>query len=201
LAIKRTEQTPQTPKQVAKTEITPTFLPSAQDLNTRNGSCSAVKPGTIFKSTSATLYQQFVFSALSNLRPLTVSLARAELNRSTTISPLSLIIMTDRRPEDQEMSSTKRIKTERNMDPASNPYLAHQYNGNGNGYASKNTSPLAHFERHNTSAQQAHIAEDSPNNPFNGTPLSSTYFSILKTRRDLPVHKQRLVLFYVGNSN
>jgi pre-mRNA-splicing factor ATP-dependent RNA helicase DHX15/PRP43 len=114
---------------------------------------------------------------------------------STFTSSLSLIIIADRRPEGQEMSATKRVKTEKNMDPTSNPYLAHHYNGNGNGYASaqKNSSPLAHFERHNTTAEQAHVAEDGPNNPFNGTPLSSTYFSILKTRRDLPVHKQRLV--------
>ena len=122
---------------------------------------------------------------------------------STLINPLSLIIMADRRPEDQEMSASKRTKTERNMDPASNPYLAHHYNGNSDGYASaqKNTSRLAHFERHNTSAEQAQIAEDGPNNPFNSTPLSSTYFSILKTRRDLPVHKQRLVLVFVCDSN
>jgi hypothetical protein len=122
---------------------------------------------------------------------------------STLISPLSLIIMADRHPEDQEMSAAKRVKTERTIDPTSNPYLAHHYNGNGNGYASaqKSTSLLAHFERHETSAEQAHVAENGPNNPFNGTPLSSTYFSILKTRRELPVHKQRLVLFYVGHSN
>ena len=135
--------------------------------------------------------------------PLTVSPALRTTQKSTTISLLSLIIMADRRPEDQEMSASKRTKTERNMDPASNPYLAHHYNGNSNGYASaqKNTSRLAHFERHNTSAEQAQIAEDGPNNPFNSTPLSSTYFSILKTRRDLPVHKQRLVLVYVCDSN
>jgi hypothetical protein len=122
---------------------------------------------------------------------------------STLISLLSLIIMADRHPEDQEMSAAKRVKTEGNIDPTSNPYLAHHYNGNGHGYASaqRNTSLLAHFKRHNTTAEQAHVAEDGPNNPFNSVPLSSTYFSILKTRRDLPVHKQRLVPFYVGNSN
>ena len=122
---------------------------------------------------------------------------------STLTSPLSLIIMADRRPEDQEMSAAKRVKTEKNMDPTSNPYLAHHYNGNGNGYASaqNNSSLLAHFERHNTTAEQAHIAEDGPNNPFNGTPLSSSYFSILKTRRDLPVHKQRFVPFYTSDLN
>jgi hypothetical protein len=118
----------------------------------------------------------------------------------TLLSPLSLIVMANRHL-DLEMSAAKRVKTDRNMDPASNPYLAHHYNGNGNGYTStqKNSSLLAHFKRHNTSTEQAHAAENGPNNPFNGTPLSSTYFSILKTRRDLPVHKQRLVLFYVGD--
>jgi hypothetical protein len=117
------------------------------------------------------------------------------------IIPLSLIIMANRRPEDQEMGAAKRVKTERNIDPASNPYLAHHYNGNGNGHVSaqKNSSLLAHFKRHKTTAEQAHTAENGPSNPFNGTLLSSTYFSILKTRRDLPVHKQRLVLFYVGD--
>ena len=34
-------------------------------------------------------------------------------------------------------------------------------------------------------------AEDGPSNPFNGQPLSQKYFSILKTRRNLPVHVQR----------
>jgi pre-mRNA-splicing factor ATP-dependent RNA helicase DHX15/PRP43 len=101
--------------------------------------------------------------------------------------------MADRRPEDREMSASKRVKLERNMDPTANPYLAHHYNSNGDGYApaQRNSSLLAHFQRHNTTAEQAHLAEDGPNNPFNGAPLSSTYFSILKTRRHLPVHKQR----------
>ncbi len=110
--------------------------------------------------------------------------------------------MADRRPEEQEMSASKRPKTERNMDPTVNPYLAHHYNGNDNGYTiQKNTSLLAHFKRHKTTADLAHAAEDGPNNPFNGAPLSSTYFSILKTRRDLPVHKQRLVPVSMRNLN
>ena len=33
--------------------------------------------------------------------------------------------------------------------------------------------------------------EEGPNNPLNGQPLSKSYFSILKTRRNLPVHAQR----------
>jgi pre-mRNA-splicing factor ATP-dependent RNA helicase DHX15/PRP43 len=103
--------------------------------------------------------------------------------------------MADRRPDDQEMTAAKRVKTERSTDPASNPYLAHHYNGNG--YASANASPLAKFQRHNTTAKQAHVAEDGPKNPFTGTDLSTTYFSILKTRRDLPVHKQRFVSIHI----
>lgn len=90
------------------------------------------------------------------------------------------------------------------MDPSANPYLAHMYDVekselNGTGYSARNgsgnssltISPLSHLKRHQTTALQAHAAEDGPNNPFNNKPLSSNYFGILKTRRDLPVHKQR----------
>ena len=114
--------------------------------------------------------------------------------------------MTDRRPEEPEMSRAKRPRTD---DPAQNPYLAHMYgaqdnsasyngysnnsysksNGNGNGASAR--TGLSDFKRHATTALQAHTAEDGPNNPFNTTPLSKQYFKILKTRRDLPVHKQR----------
>ena len=45
--------------------------------------------------------------------------------------------------------------------------------------------------RHATTAAMAEKAEDGPTNPFNGQPLSNKYFSILKTRRNLPVHVQR----------
>lgn len=99
--------------------------------------------------------------------------------------------MTDRRPENLEMSRAKRVKTD--LDPASNPYLAHMYeNGDGNGYSNgSRSSPFDKLKRHATTSQNAHDAEDGPNNPFNGQPLSQQYFNILKTRRDLPVHKQR----------
>lgn len=106
--------------------------------------------------------------------------------------------MADRRPEDQEISRSKRLKTE--TDPSQNPYLAHMYedtnkNGYGsqnrNGYDSHNGGTLTSFKRHGTTAEQAHAAEDGPQNPFNGNALSEQYFKILKTRRDLPVHKQR----------
>lgn len=95
------------------------------------------------------------------------------------------------------------------MDPRANPYLAHRYeepvedegsyNGYSNGYArptkrmdgTLNASSLARFPRHKSTAAMAKNAEDGPNNPFSGQPLSSQYFSILKTRRNLPVHQQR----------
>ncbi|RFU34540.1 hypothetical protein B7463_g1779, partial [Scytalidium lignicola] len=109
--------------------------------------------------------------------------------------------MADRRPEEQEISRSKRVKTGE-MDPSQNPYLAHRYekevsynNGYGsqnrNGYKFSSNGTLSNFERHATTAAQAHTAEDGPENPFNGNPLSEQYFKILKTRRDLPVHKQR----------
>ena len=95
------------------------------------------------------------------------------------------------------------------MDPRANPYLAHRYeepaedasiyNGYTNGYARTikrvegplKASSVAGFPRHKSTAAMAKKAEDGPNNPFNGQPLSTQYFSILKTRRDLPVHQQR----------
>lgn len=88
--------------------------------------------------------------------------------------------------------AAKKVK----LDPTANPYLAHHYEGNegyqGNGNGSNGSSnALSNFKRHATTAIQAHDAEDGPNNPFNGNPLSQQYFKILKTRRDLPVHKQR----------
>ena len=106
--------------------------------------------------------------------------------------------MADPRPEDSDMPRPKRLKTAKDLDPCANPYLAHRYEGkddyssqNGNGYSSSVGSGLSHFQRHKTTAVQAHAAEDGPNNPFNGNPLSQQYFNILKSRRDLPVHKQR----------
>lgn len=102
--------------------------------------------------------------------------------------------MADRRPDGAEMSSNKRMKI--GSDPKDNPYLAHMYEDRNNGYSNgygngSSETVLSSFKRHRTTAAQAHSAEDGPNNPFNGQPLSQTYFGILKTRRDLPVHKQR----------
>lgn len=111
--------------------------------------------------------------------------------------------MADRRPDEPDTSRAKRARIG-DTDPSANPYLAHMYDVekselNGTGYSARNgsgnssltISPLSHLKRHQTTALQAHAAEDGPNNPFNNKPLSSNYFGILKTRRDLPVHKQR----------
>lgn len=112
--------------------------------------------------------------------------------------------MTDRRPDQQEMSKSKRARTD-NLDPKENPYLAHfyeveednSYSRNGYSNSSSGRTGLSDFKRHETTAAQAHKAEDGPNNPFNNSPLSPRYFDILKTRRDLPVHKQRYVALYL----
>ncbi|MCJ1343521.1 DEAH-box ATP-dependent RNA helicase prp43 [Peltigera leucophlebia] len=110
--------------------------------------------------------------------------------------------MADRRPVVEE-PRFKRQKTN-DMDPKANPYLAHMYedstenssysNGyerpiKGNGTGKK--SMLTKFKRHDTTAAMAKEAENGPNNPFTGKPLSPQYISILETRRNLPVHAQR----------
>lgn len=110
--------------------------------------------------------------------------------------------MADRRPPVEE-PRFKRQKTN-DMDPKANPYLAHMYEDSvesssyRNGYekqirsngTGKNTV-LTTFTRHATTAAMAKEAEDGPNNPFSGKPLSPQYISILKARRNLPVHAQR----------
>ena len=87
------------------------------------------------------------------------------------------------------------------MDPKANPYLAHMYGDSAyhnndppfqnSSNSADNASPLARFPRHRTTAAIARKVEDGPDNPFTGRPLSGGYFSVLKTRRDLPVHAQR----------
>lgn len=104
---------------------------------------------------------------------------------------------------DDDSARVKRVKTESNgggkMDPAaSNPYLAHwndekpsvkgEYGG---------SNALDNFKRHATTSKQAKVAEDGPNNPFTGRPLSGKYMSILKKRRDLPVHQQRYAVQFI----
>jgi hypothetical protein len=105
--------------------------------------------------------------------------------------------MSDRRM-DADNGRSKRQKVE--SDPASNPYLAHMNFDNGDqsygqsyGNGGGAVDGLKHLTRHATTPEQASKAEDGPNNPFNGKPLSDKYFRILKTRRNLPVHAQRLV--------
>ncbi|OAX85457.1 pre-mRNA-splicing factor ATP-dependent RNA helicase PRP43 [Emergomyces africanus] len=102
--------------------------------------------------------------------------------------------MTERRPDGGSTPrAQKRQKTENvAMDPRQNKYLAHWYENESpaNGYSAEG-SILDGFERHKTTAAMAREAEDAALNPFNGKALSSKYFSILKTRRDLPVHSQR----------
>ncbi|KAF9639229.1 Helicase [Lasiodiplodia theobromae] len=112
--------------------------------------------------------------------------------------------MADRRPDGAE-SRAKRQKTDAEMDPKANPYLAHMYEDSySNGAA--NGSGLSNLVRHKTTAKDAEQAENGPNNPFTGQPLSQKYFNILKTRRDLPVHAQRQmfqstqILVFVGET-
>lgn len=86
----------------------------------------------------------------------------------------------------------KPVKKEESVAPKYNPYLAHteEYkDAYGNGHPKG--SPLSGFTRRETTAKQAFDAENGDNNPFTGEPHSQQYFSILKMRRNLPVHKQR----------
>jgi len=106
--------------------------------------------------------------------------------------------MAAKRSDNLDGAPAKRQKTSNDMNPQDNPYLAHWYdngpNGNSNGYSTPPSvpqGPLAKFQRHKTTAALAREAEDGTTNPFTGRTLSERYFSILKTRRDLPVHAQR----------
>ncbi|KAL2002397.1 hypothetical protein VTN02DRAFT_6863 [Thermoascus thermophilus] len=105
--------------------------------------------------------------------------------------------MVEKRIDTEAGSRVKRQKTEKaEIDPRDNPYLAHMF-PEETASSQKWTdgawegSPFAKFKRHQTTAAMAREAEDGELNPFNGKPFSSNYFSILKTRRDLPVHAQR----------
>ncbi|KAJ6144538.1 Pre-mRNA-splicing factor ATP-dependent RNA helicase PRP43 [Penicillium chermesinum] len=95
--------------------------------------------------------------------------------------------MADRRSDSEDGARAKRQKMDV-VDPKDNPYLAHMYEGPTD---SDKSSPLAKLKRHQTTAALAKQAEDGDINPFSGKPFSSKYFSILKGRRDLPVHAQR----------
>jgi pre-mRNA-splicing factor ATP-dependent RNA helicase DHX15/PRP43 len=98
-------------------------------------------------------------------------------------------MMTKRESADDESARVKRVKTENgDIKTESNPYLSHW---NDDAPVKSEASGLAGFKRHATTAKQAKVAEDGPNNPFTGKPLSSKYMSILRGRRDLPVQQQR----------
>ncbi|KAF7716622.1 DEAH box Pre-mRNA-splicing factor ATP-dependent RNA helicase, PRP43 subfamily [Penicillium ucsense] len=95
--------------------------------------------------------------------------------------------MVDRRSDSEDGARAKRQKMDAG-DPRENPYLAHMYEDTD---GADQSSALAKFKRHQTTASLAMKAEDGETNPFSGKPFSTKYFSILKTRRDLPVHAQR----------
>ncbi|KAF4126364.1 pre-mRNA-splicing factor ATP-dependent RNA helicase DHX15/PRP43 [Geosmithia morbida] len=74
-----------------------------------------------------------------------------------------------------------------------NPYLAHMYEDedqNGDSKA-KGAALLSGLKRRHTTAEQAAEVEDLSDNAFTGRKHTQQYFQILKSRRDLPVHKQR----------
>ncbi|GBF64165.1 ATP-dependent RNA helicase [Trichophyton mentagrophytes] len=95
------------------------------------------------------------------------------------------------RSDSENASRAKRLKTTAELDPRSNPYLAHMYENEDASSGINDESPLAAFRRHETTAEMANEVESGSLNPFTGKPFSSRYVSILKTRRDLPVHQQR----------
>lgn len=108
--------------------------------------------------------------------------------------------MVDRRSDSEDRSRAKRQKMDKSgADPRDNPYLAHMYadtssNGNTSSEADNKNSAFAKLQRHKTTAALAQKVEDNEFNPFTNQPYSKKYFSILETRRDLPVHAQRYVV-------
>lgn len=89
---------------------------------------------------------------------------------------------------DGDFENNKRSKVDNgDMAEKYNPYLAHTYENND----MEGGSLLTGMKRRETTAEQAERAEDGEYNPWTGQPHSQRYFGILKTRRDLPVHKQR----------
>ena len=105
--------------------------------------------------------------------------------------------MTDNYNTDVSRAKRQKLSPTNEMDPQSNPYLAHRYdyqssNGFVNGStATSGSGPLSDFVRHKTTASAATSVEEGPSNPFTSKPLSSRYFDILRSRRNLPVHAQR----------
>jgi pre-mRNA-splicing factor ATP-dependent RNA helicase DHX15/PRP43 len=101
--------------------------------------------------------------------------------------------------DDDSSNGSKRVKFDSSSDATKtdgtyNPYLAHTYSDDATsrGYGSSSASSLlSGLERRATTAQDAEKAEDGEYNPWTSNPHSEKYFRILKTRRDLPVQKQR----------
>ncbi|KAB5586205.1 P-loop containing nucleoside triphosphate hydrolase protein [Coniochaeta sp. 2T2.1] len=105
--------------------------------------------------------------------------------------------------DDESAQEVKRVKMENGSDTTKtdstyNPYLAHTYAENvmprSYGASSDYTngsSLLSDMERRNTTAKQHETAEEAEFNPWTNNPHTEKYFRILKTRRDLPVAKQR----------
>ena len=94
-------------------------------------------------------------------------------------------------------SKRQKMSSDSVTDPRNNPYLAHMYTNETNGYTNGSATPtrpdtpLSALRRHLTTAKDARQIEDGKVNPLTGQAYSERYFSILKTRRDLPVHAQR----------
>jgi pre-mRNA-splicing factor ATP-dependent RNA helicase DHX15/PRP43 len=105
--------------------------------------------------------------------------------------------MAEKRTDYADGAPSKRQKMSNSTDPKLNPYLAHMYeeqtsNGYSNGYSNGTEGgPLSKFKRHQTTAAETEVVEAGGINPFTRQKHSDRYFSILKTRRDLPVHQQR----------
>jgi len=102
----------------------------------------------------------------------------------------------DNGASDGDDARVKRQKTSgADLDAKKNPYLAHMYESEQHRPATTGPAALAQWKRHSSTAGMARQAEDGPQNPLTGRPLSQRYFDILHTRRDLPVHAQRYVWF------
>ncbi|KAG5519426.1 hypothetical protein PMAC_002053 [Pneumocystis sp. 'macacae'] len=88
----------------------------------------------------------------------------------------------------------KRINKRQKQDEE-NPYLSHlkmnDFQPKSNIYSNNYNFLWANFKKHQSTAEQAQKIEEGPINPFNGLEFSDKYFSILKRRKQLPVHTQR----------
>ncbi|RMJ28500.1 hypothetical protein PHISP_00627 [Aspergillus sp. HF37] len=103
--------------------------------------------------------------------------------------------MVDRISDSEGASRAKRQKmTKADVDPRDNPYLAHMYEpaADANQWVDgAMDKAFRKMKRRQTTAADAQRVEDGGINPFSREPFSPKYYSILKDRRDLPVHAQR----------